>query len=96
MASAPQSSRNQKKAANRRANIVVEENCRIIVQKIIDDFMLNDELKIYKFPPHFTSKQRAYVHEYVRGRRITSKSYGKGLLFSIDSKILNKKIIIFV
>lgn len=79
MASAPQTSRHQKKAANRRANIVVEENCRIIVQRIIDDFMLNDDLKIYKFPPHFTNKQRAYVHEYVRDRRITSKSYGKGL-----------------
>lgn len=56
----------------------MEESLRIAVQKQIESFIANDELQTLQFPVSFTNTQRGFVHKYVQGKGLKSKSHGKG------------------
>lgn len=57
---------------------IVEQNVRIITEKIVNDFLQDPEKTELQFPNTFTNAHRKYVHDYVKKFGLKSKSHGKG------------------
>uniref|UniRef100_A0A182NEC0 RNA helicase n=1 Tax=Anopheles dirus TaxID=7168 RepID=A0A182NEC0_9DIPT len=65
-------------ASKNKIAVKIEEDIRISIHRQIDLF-IQDETQIeYDFPSHLTNQHRAYIHEYVRNKRLKSRSHGKG------------------
>ncbi|XP_053675949.1 3'-5' RNA helicase YTHDC2-like [Anopheles nili] len=65
-------------ATKGKISVKIEEDIRISIHRQIDLF-LQDETQIeYDFSSNLTNQHRAYIHDYVKNKRLKSKSHGKG------------------
>uniref|UniRef100_A0A182PJ91 RNA helicase n=1 Tax=Anopheles epiroticus TaxID=199890 RepID=A0A182PJ91_9DIPT len=58
--------------------VKIEEDIRISIHRQIDLFLQEENQVEYDFPSYLTNQHRAYIHEYVRNKRLKSRSHGKG------------------
>ncbi|XP_049535940.1 3'-5' RNA helicase YTHDC2-like [Anopheles darlingi] len=63
---------------NTKINVKIEEDIRIFIHRQIDLFLQDEQQSEYDFPATLTNQHRAYIHEYVKNKRIKSRSHGKG------------------
>uniref|UniRef100_A0A182KGC2 RNA helicase n=1 Tax=Anopheles christyi TaxID=43041 RepID=A0A182KGC2_9DIPT len=65
-------------ASKGKISVKIEEDIRITIHRQIDLFIQDENLVEFDFPSHLTNQHRAYIHEYVRNKRLKSRSHGKG------------------
>ncbi|XP_058060569.1 3'-5' RNA helicase YTHDC2-like [Anopheles bellator] len=63
---------------NTKIHVKIEEDIRISIHRQIDLFLQDEKQSEYDFPTNLTNLHRAYIHEYVKNKRLKSKSHGKG------------------
>ncbi|XP_058124388.1 3'-5' RNA helicase YTHDC2-like [Anopheles ziemanni] len=65
-------------ASKSKVIIKIEEDIRIFIHRQIDLFLQDEHQTELDFPATLTNLHRAYIHEYVKNKRLKSKSHGKG------------------
>nr|XP_049465323.1 3'-5' RNA helicase YTHDC2-like [Anopheles coluzzii] len=65
-------------ASKGKISVKIEEDIRISIHRQIDLFLQDETQVEFDFPVHLTNQHRAYIHEYVRNKRLKSRSHGKG------------------
>lgn len=70
-------------------NELIDPNTKLVIEKMISDFMGSPRKTELSFPVVFTSAHRKYVHQYVRKFGLKSKSHGKSKLLNGISLLIN-------
>uniref|UniRef100_A0AAG5DX28 RNA helicase n=1 Tax=Anopheles atroparvus TaxID=41427 RepID=A0AAG5DX28_ANOAO len=65
-------------ASKGKASVKIEEDMRIFIHRQIDLFLQDEHQTEFDFPTNLTNQHRAYIHDYVKNKRLKSKSHGKG------------------
>lgn len=69
---------------NTKISVKIEEDIRIFIHRQIDLFLQDEQQSEYDFPATLTNQHRAYIHEYVKNKRIKSRSHGKGMYTALN------------
>uniref|UniRef100_A0A336MYU1 CSON008604 protein n=1 Tax=Culicoides sonorensis TaxID=179676 RepID=A0A336MYU1_CULSO len=73
---------------------IVEQDVRLAVETIINNFMKDPEKTELVFPNNFDNTKRRYVHEYVKKFGLKSKSHGKGALRVLTVSKMTKNAVL--